>query len=61
MTSGILPYMLIFIDFGNIRIKIAVRLTKRQLEYIVKETTKENITIRQLVRITLMEHLIKRI
>jgi hypothetical protein len=53
--------MLIFIDFGNIRIKIAVRLTKRQLEYIVKETTKENITIRQLVRITLMEHLIKRI
>jgi len=42
--------MLIFIDMGNLNKKIVVRLTKRQLEYIVDETTKENITISQLVR-----------
>ena len=52
--------MLIFIDMGNLNKKIVVRLTKRQLEYLVEETIKENITISQFVRQALTEHLIKR-
>lgn len=46
---------------GNLNKKIVVRLTKRQLEYLVEETIKENITISQLVRKSLTEHLIKRV
>ena len=61
MTSVILSYTLIFIDMGNLNKKIVVRLTKRQLEYLVEETIKENITISQLVRKALTEHLIKRV
>jgi predicted HicB family RNase H-like nuclease len=53
--------MLIFIDMGNLNKKIVVRLTKRQLEYLVEETLKKNITISQLVRKALTEHLIKRV
>jgi hypothetical protein len=41
--------------------KIVVRLTKRQLEYLVEETLKENITISPVVRKALIEHLIKRV
>ena len=44
---------------GKLNKKIVVRLTKRQLEYLVEETTKENITISQVVRKALTEHLIK--
>ncbi len=51
----------IFIDMGNFNKKIVVRLTKRQLEYLVEETVKENITISQLIRKALTEHLIKRV
>ena len=50
---------LIFIDMGNLNKKIVVRLTKRQLEYLVEETIKDNITISQVVRKALTEHLIK--
>lgn len=53
--------MFIFIDMGNLNKKIVVRLTKRQLEYLVEEMIKENITISQLVRKALTEHLIKRV
>jgi len=55
----ILSDNLIFIDMGKLNKKIVVRLTKRQLEYLVEETIKENITISQLVRKALTEHLIK--
>lgn len=41
---------LIFIDMGNLNKKIVVRSTKRQLEYLVEETVKDNITISQVVR-----------
>ena len=61
MNSEILSDMNIFIDMGNFNKKIVVRLTKRQLEYLVEETVKENITISQLVRKALTEHLIKRV
>ena len=60
MNSEILSDKNIFIDMGKLNKKIVVRLTKRQLEYLVEETTKENITISQVVRIALTEHLIKR-
>ena len=60
MNSEILSDENIFIDMGNFNKKIVVRLTKRQLEYLVEETIKENITISQLVRKALTEHLIKR-
>ena len=60
MNSEILSDKNIFIDMGNLNKKIVVRLTKRQLEYLVEETIKENITISQLVRKALTEHLIKR-
>lgn len=52
---------LIFIDMGKLNKKIVVRLTKRQLEYLLEETIKENITISQIVRKALTEHLIKRV
>lgn len=61
MNSEILSDKNIFIDMGNLNKKIVVRLTKRQLEYLVEETIKENITISQLVRKALTEHLIKRV
>ena len=60
MNSEILSDKNIFIDMGKLNKKIVVRLTKRQLEYLVEETTKENITISQVVRKALTEHLIKR-
>jgi len=60
LNSEILSDKNIFIDMGKLNKKIVVRLTKRQLEYLVEETTKENITISQVVRIALTEHLIKR-
>ncbi len=46
---------------GKLNKIIVVRLTKRQLDYLVEETLKENITISQLVRKALTEHLIKRV
>ena len=46
---------------GKLNKIIVVRLTKRQLEYLVEETLKENITINQVVRKALIEHLIKRV
>ena len=46
---------------GNLNKKIVVRLTKLQLKYLVEETLKENITISQVVRKALIEHLIKRV
>lgn len=52
--------MLIFIDMGKLNKKIVVRLTKRQLEFLVEETIKENRTISQVVRKALTEHNIKR-
>ncbi len=61
MNSEILSDENIFIDMGNLNKKIVVRLTKCQLEYLVEETIKENITISQLVRKALTEHLIKRV
>ena len=61
MNSEILSDKNIFIDMGKLNKKIVVRLTKRQLEYLVEETIKENITISQLVRKALTEHLIKRV
>jgi hypothetical protein len=45
---------------GNLNKKIVVRLTKRQLEYLVEETIKDNITISQVVRKALIELLITR-
>lgn len=60
LNSEILSDKKIFIDMGNLNKKIVVRLTKRQLEYLLEETIKENITISQLVRKALTEHLIKR-
>lgn len=57
----ILSDKLIFIDMGKLNKKIVVRLTKRQLEYLVEEAIKENITISQVVRKALTEHLIKRV
>lgn len=45
----------------NLNKKIVVRITKRQLEYLVEEKLKENITISQVVRKALIEHLIKRV
>ena len=60
MNCKILSDKNIFIDMGNLNKKIVVRLTKRQLEYLVEETMKENITISQLVRKALTEHLFKR-
>ena len=61
MTSVILSYIIIFIDMGNLNKKIVGRLSKRQLEFLVEETIKENITISQLVRKAITEHLIKRV
>lgn len=52
--------MLIFIDMEKLNKKIVVRLTKRQLEYLVEETIKEKVTISQLVRKALTEHFIKK-
>ena len=44
---------------GKLNKKIVVRITKHQLEFLVEEAIKENITINQLVRKALTEHLIK--
>ena len=60
MNSEILSDKNIFIDMGKLNKKIVVRLTNRQLEYLVEETIKDNITISQVVRKALTEHLIKR-
>lgn len=60
LNSEILSDKNIFIDMGKLNKKIVVRLTKRQLEYLLEETIKENITISQVVRKALIEHLIKR-
>ena len=46
---------------GKLNKKIVVRLTKRQLEYLLEESLKENVTISQVVRKALIEHLIKRV
>ncbi len=45
---------------GKLNKKIVVRLTKSQLEYLLEETVKDNITISQVVRKALTEHLLKR-
>ena len=45
---------LILIDMRKLNKKIVIRLTKRQLKYLVEETIKENITISQVVRKTLI-------
>lgn len=56
-----MSYNPIFIDMGKLNKKIVVRLTKRQLEYLLEESLKENVTISQVVRKALIEHLIKRV
>ena len=61
MASGILSYNLIFIDMGKLNKKIIVRVTQRQLEYIVEETLKQNKSISQVVRKALVEQFIKKL
>lgn len=46
---------------GKLNKKIVVRLTNSQLEYLLEETVKDNITISQVVRKALTEHLLKRV
>jgi len=61
LASGILSYNLIFIDMGKLNKKIIVRVTQRQLEYIVEETLKQNKSISQVVRKALVEQFIKKL
>ncbi len=61
MASDILSYNLIFIDMGKLNKKIVVRVTHRQLEYIVEETLKQNKSISQVVRKALVEQFIKKL
>jgi hypothetical protein len=61
LASGILSYNLIFIYMGKLSKKIVVRVTQRQLEYIVEETLKQNKSISQVVRKALVEQLIKKL
>ncbi len=50
-----------FIDKGKLNKKIVVRVTQHQLEHIVEETLKQNKSISQLVRKTLVDQLIKKL
>lgn len=61
MASGILSYNPIFIDMRKLNKKIVVRVTQRQLEYIVEETLKQNKSISQVVRQALVEQFIKKL
>jgi hypothetical protein len=60
-TVRILSDIQIFIFVGKLNKKIVVRVTQRQLEYIVEETLKQNKTISQVVRKALVEQLIKKL
>jgi len=51
----------IFIYMGKLNKKIVVRVTQRQLEYIVEETLKQNKSISQVVRKALVEQFIKKL
>ena len=57
----ILSDNLIFIDMGKLNKKIVVRITQRQLEYLVEETLKQNKSMSQVVRKALVELFIKKI
>jgi predicted HicB family RNase H-like nuclease len=61
LASGILSYNPIFIDMRKLNKKIVVRVTQRQLEYIVEETLKQNKSISQVVRQALVEQFIKKL
>ncbi len=52
---------LIFIDMGKLNKKIVVRITQRQLEYLVEEAFKQNKSISQVVRKALVELFIKKL
>jgi hypothetical protein len=60
-TVRILFYSQIFIFMGKLNKKIVVRVTQRQLEYLVEETLKQNKSISQVVRKALVEQLIKKL
>ena len=60
-TVRILSDIQIFIFMGKLNKKIVVRVTQRQLEYIVEETLKQNKSISQVVRKALVEQLIKKL
>jgi len=51
----------IFIVMGKLNKKIVVRITQRQLDFLVEETLKQNKSISQVVRKALVEHFIKKI
>jgi len=51
----------IFIYMGKLNKKIVVRVTQRQLEYIVEETLKQNKSISQVIRKALVEQFIKKL
>jgi hypothetical protein len=53
--------MQIFMYMGKLNKKIVVRVTQRQLEYIVEETLKQNKSISQVVRKALVEQFIKKL
>ena len=57
----ILSDKLIFIDMGKLNKKIVVRITQRQLEFLVEETLKQNKSMSQVVRKALVELFIKKI
>jgi hypothetical protein len=57
----ILSDNLIFIDMGKLNKKIVVRITQRQLEYLVEETLKQNKSISQVVRKAIVELFIKKL
>jgi len=46
---------------GKLSKKIVVRVTQRQLEYIVEETLKQNKSISQVVRNALAQQFIKKV
>lgn len=46
---------------GKLNKKIVVRITQRQLEFLVEETLKQNKSISQIVRKALTEHFIKKL
>jgi hypothetical protein len=60
-TIRILSDIQIFIYMGKLNKKIVVRVTQRQLEYIVEETLKQNKSISQVVRKALVEQFIKKL
>ena len=60
-STNILSDIPIFINMGKLNKKIVVRITQRQLEFLVEETLKQNKSISQVVRKALTEHFIKKL